>query len=293
MPLTKEQFPEVMSYIGLDPEKIESVDKFKEEYSKTFIKKDPLVIKSDPDLMSKVVGSLTGSIKTRLEQAWKKAGFEWDDTLVKDKPIEKAIEEMFTTATTSYSEKIKTLEDSSKLGGDAATKDWQEKYSKLENDVKQKDLLLKTAKEQYDNEKNQWTEKEKSWASEKKSTKKNQLTEKLWNDYQWASGLDELTKEGFISTINKNFKLELTEDESDLDIFDTAGNRVPNPSKHATFYKPAEVLVQKGIEKKVYAINPNPKGSPPTKNKTPEKQEPAKQDRANARRVVNSLIPGR
>lgn len=230
----------LITYLGYDPKTIDSEEKFKELLDKDYVKRAE--VHKDEALVDSVVGKRVGSISTAFKKAVKDMGIELDAAELKDKKIE----DYFSVAASKVTAKLKEFESKQGQGNDEVVKEWQDKYSKLEakaNDFKKSWESTQTEFEGFKT----------TVEEEKKTGKVKQYEQQAWSSYKWPSGIDELKKEGFISYINKKYKVQLDETGQPYPT-DVNGNRIKSGKTHGAFKELDEILVEEGTVKQVYAV---------------------------------------
>lgn len=230
----------LIEFLGYDPKTIDTEEKFKELVEKDYIKRTE--VHKDETLVDSVVGKRIGSISTAFKKAVKDMGIELDSSELKDKKIE----DYFTVAASKVSAKMKEFEGKAGQTNDEALKEWQDKYAKLES--KANDY-----KKSWDSTQTEYEGFKAAVEEEKKTGKVKSYQEQAWSAYKWPAGIDELKKEGFVSYINKNYKVQLDE-QGEPFVSDKDGNRLKSGKQHGAFKSLEEILVEEGTSKQVYAV---------------------------------------
>ena len=272
---------DILSYLGIEAD---SLDKFQENFTTSFIKKDPNIIADEKDLYAKILGKKTGVIESAMKRALKRNGIEIKADEIKDAYTEDAIEYAIDKTFKTNFEKVKTLEEQLSKGTDEKHKTLLSDLEKIKNDYNVLISSNTSLKTEYDTYKN-------TAESEKKNIKKSIFEEKLLNAIEWASTAkdNELIKEGFISKVKKNFNFDL-DDNGDFIVTDTKGNKIANPKVNSTFKSPIEVVKEFGIENNVWAINPHDQKPKPVVRQEPA-QQPIVPNPGQRLRMKNPMIP--
>lgn len=250
----------VFEYIGLDPKEVTDIDKFKEKFDTAFIKRD--AVEKDEAIVKAVTGKRIGHIETEFKQAAKAAGIEFEAGELKGKKVEELAELAFSKAKA----KFKELESKAGQGNDEAVKEWQDKYAKLEGKANDYKKSWESTQSEYDGFKNQVEQ-------ERKDGKVKQYAESSWSNYKWPSGIDELKKEGFISFISKNYKIQLDETGNPF-VSDKDGNRIKSGKTHGQFKTLDEILTEEGTKHGVYALTQQGAGAPRIEFARQQSQQP-------------------
>jgi hypothetical protein len=246
---------ELLSTLGIDG--VDSIDKFKESFSKNFISKQ--VALDDDEIKSKHIGKFTGIISNSIKNEF---GLEKKD-------IEgKKVEEIISMASALHKNKIAELEGQISKTKDEVVAEWQtkaEKYKKDATDFKTQAEQLQKAFEETRN----------GFESEKKGWHINQKYGDVYKEaisaFSEEVKTDNLKIEGFNSLIAKKYKFELDEN-NELSVFDAEGKRIQNPNKLGSFMSPKEVLLKEATENKMVKLNDGGGQRKPTAQ-TPQRQQ--------------------
>lgn len=237
---------DVLEYLNLDG--VDKLEDFRSKFESTYIKKTPSAIKEDKELYGSIVGKLTGSIRTSFLRDMKKEGVEIKDEEIKDLEIEKIIDTGVGKLKEIYSGQIEEAKKNAGKPSEELEKAWNEKLTKKDDKIRDLQNLLDTTKKEFEH-------KEAEFNGKIKNTILNTRKTDLWREAKWSSEADELKKKGFQAVFSEKYKLDLDENEN-LEIFNTKGERIPNPKKNGTFKTPLEVLEEEGLTAKVWAANP-------------------------------------
>lgn len=217
-----------------------SIDKFKEAFNgdKGFFRKDQLeqIVKGDADLVNKLTGSRVGAIEAQLTRNMKSMGVELDDETSKA-GIEKKMEFIYKTYSTKTKEELKSVKDElATKDVDAATKEWRDKYHKIEAKYNDTDGLLKKTALDLESEKKGRIDFEKSITI--KSIHNDALSK-----IKFSKSVDDLKKKGFLSTLQESYKLDIDETGA---VFPMTldGKRIENKVVNGKFYTVDELYQQ-------------------------------------------------
>jgi len=253
MPIKPE---EITAYLGIEAD---SMDQFKEKFDPEFVRKslikDP---KSDvhKELFPLVIGKFAGTVQKDFIHGIKDMGIELAPEEVKDKKVEDIIKLGLEKAKDFYSSKIADYESKVGQGKDEAVKEWETKYTKLTDKFTQLDGLHKTLQQTYESEKGGFQNQIKGIRLENIIAKEN---EKI----KWNTAAKPLEKDGFFANLEKNYKRDLDE-TGNLEIFDSKGQRIPNPAKAGTWMSYSEILKSEAEKAGLWEQNPHQqKNTPP------------------------------
>jgi len=193
MPIKETDIPALFEYLGLDPTKINTVEDFKTNHDTAFI---PMAsAENNPEVVSKINGKVIGAVQTKIGQMFKEHGIEFDGAEIKGKPWEDitkiGLSKMVALSTKAIDEMKAQLGDPTKQ-----VKEWENKYGELEKKYTAELGVKQTLQQEYEGLKNQVL-------TEKKQGRVNEYKSKAWGDFKWATGLNDLMKEGFQAKIEK------------------------------------------------------------------------------------------
>lgn len=236
MAIKAEELPELIKFIGYDPEQIESVDAFKKSFNEDFLK-------------SNEYGRRIGGLESALIKKFKAANIEFKPEEIKDKKIEE-IAELGLKKTFEFANTALEAEKKKNKSPDEALTKLQGEFDNFKSEA-QKKIEAETAlrlqvKNEFDSFRTQ-TETEK-----KTSTVKNYVTA-AWEKFKWGTGVDDLKKKGFKATIQEKYQINLDETGSPY-IANEKGERIASTKKtgeHATL---EEILETEGIQAKVWDV---------------------------------------
>lgn len=266
----------LIEFLGYDPKTIDSEEKFKELVEKDYIKRDEAV--RDEAIVNTVTGKRIGALETAFKKSLKSVGVEFENAELKDKKIE----DYFTIAATKVSARIKEFEGKVSQTNDEAVKEWQDKYSKLEAKANDYKKSWESTQTEFDGFKTAAEE-------EKKTGKVKQYEQSAWAAYKWPAGIDELKKEGFVSYINKNYKIQLDETGQPF-ATDKDGNRIKSGKTHGAFKSLEEILIEEGTAKQVYAVTQAQGGFIADRIKQVKQEAEKQQQNISGRRIHPSAV---
>lgn len=236
MPIKAEEYPELLKFIGYNPEEIESVDAFKKSFNEDFLK-------------TSEYGRRIGGLESALIKKFKAANIEFKPEEIKDKKVEE-ITEIGLRKTFEFANTALEAEKKKNKSPDEAVTKIQQEFDTYKTEAQRK-IEAETAlrlqlKTEYDTFKSQ-TETEK-----KQSAVKNYVTA-AWEKFKWGSGVDDLKKKGFKATIQEKYQINLDESGTPYTA-NEKGERIASTKKtgeHATL---EEILETEGIQAKVWDV---------------------------------------
>ena len=244
---------DILNYLGINETEIENIDSFREKFETEFVKKSVL---KDPksneykEFAPTFVGKVTGSTQTALNRKLKEYGIEMDANELNGKRIEDVIETGVSKLYESLHGKVYDLENKLTKGKDEATKELESKL----NSVQKKYTELESL---HNNLKNEFQSAEENWKTNFKNERIKHLIAKQHEGIKWKLGIKDIEKEGFFGRIKTNYKIDIDENTNQLEVFDSNGNRIPNPKKSGTWKTYNEILEEEGLKNEVWSANEN------------------------------------
>lgn len=231
---------EIIEFLGADPAKVDSIDKLRETFETSFIKRDPIVIKSDKELYGAVVGNTNGSVNTALRRLAKESGVELSEDDLKGKPAHEMVDIALPKILSPLTTKLKAAEENAGKGTDKKLTELQSAFDQYKAEVAPKLTGFDALQGEYETFKQ-------SVAQEKTSTKINSYIEKERASYPRANGGSALAWKGFIAETEQEVKIEL--DDTGKEVLKRMnGELIPNPRVAGTYLTYPEYLVEKGKE---------------------------------------------
>lgn len=256
---------EVIEFLGLKPDEIQSIDQFKEKFTPTFLRRSEA--HSDVDFIGQVYGKKSGQVTTVFKRELKNMGIEIPDAEIENKTLEDIVRIGVTKAVEKYSTDVTAVKDQANKGNDEKVVELASKYEKEKKKREETEGLLNSTKTEFDTFK---TNKDSEFKGYKLKSKRDQYhAEKV----KWNEGIPEVSKTGYFAELEKNFKFEWDDEKGDVIPMDLNGNRIPNKDVAGTFKTYDQVLQDEGIRLKTWPVNPHQqKGFNPTAPKKAETQ---------------------
>lgn len=244
-------FKTVIEYLGLNPEKVKTLEDFKKEFDPNFIRTSAIHERKDliEPLINAAYGKRVGVTETELKKVAKEHGLDLSTEEFKDKKIEEIARIVVTKAIENRADYVSELETKVKATGDGAMKEWQTKLEKVEQKLKDKEALLNKTSADFESYKTESSNKMKSfqigYLDNEKRTKL-----KLKKD------ISDIEKAGFNAILSQNYQLDLDEKEG-LIVRTKDGSRIANEKTAGTFKTWDEILEQEAVKAKLFELNPN------------------------------------
>ena len=242
---------DILNYLGIEENDIESLDAFREKFENEFVKKSVL---KDPksneykEFAPTFVGKVTGSTQTALNRKLKEFGIELEASEIQGKKIEDVIETGVTRLAETLNSKVVDLEGKLTKGKDEVTKELETKFGSISKKYSELESAYSSLKTEYQTA-------EDDWKNKFKSEKVNYLVAKQNESIKWKAGIKDIEREGYFSRLKNNYKIDLDEQSNSLEVFDVNGNRIPNPKKSGTWKTYSEILEEEGVKNEVWAVN--------------------------------------
>lgn len=248
MPIKAEQLPELFTFIGYNPEEIESVDAFKETFNKDFIK-------------TSAYGARIGSLESALVKRFKAANIEFKPEEIKDKKIEE-IAELGLQKTFEFTNNALELEKKKNKNPDEALTKLQGEYDTFKSEAQKKIEAETSLRLQV---KNDFDKFKSDTETEKKQSAVKTYVSNAWEKFKWGTGVGDLHKKGFKATIQEKYQVNLDESGNPYTA-NEKGERIASTKKTGEHAGLEEILEKEGIEAKVWDVQG--KGAQQTQQRT-------------------------
>lgn len=279
---------DVIQYLGYNPEEIKSIDDLKTKFDEDFVKRS--IATTDKKIVDSVAGKHFSITEQKVEKLAKM--FEIDvtsDEFKSDKVYDK-FDKIMSAVGEKHTSSIKSLQDQVKGDGGDALKAEREKYEKLHKRFTDYDNLLKTTREELENEK-------KNSANTIKNFRVKQAWDSSLNKLKYSKDTDDLRKRGFVLEVESNYEIDI-DDQDNLFIRDKkTGSQIKSDKKAGSFYTIDEILEKEAVKYKVIDLAPDQKNKSANNNqfnvfKTPgdEKQQ-ANKDGQYSGRYARTVHP--
>jgi vacuolar-type H+-ATPase subunit I/STV1 len=243
MALKPEEAVELLKFLEIDPEKVESVDKAKEQFAGIYVARKHAA--SDETIVDSIVGQRFGALETKLKKSFKDVGVEFDDEF-KGKKLEEQI------ALTADKLKAKMTE-LQELGGKGA----DERVKKYESDIEKYKQKIQDLSSLNENLSGEFEKVKQSSQSELKNyIIENHKTKALSSVLSKATNMDDLKRKGFESYIAEKYELDIDEQKQPIVRMKENGKPVASKQKASAFATFDEILEAEAKELKLIATAP-------------------------------------
>jgi len=241
--------PEVaLEFFGIDPEKFENDDAFRETAAKEWTKSAEAI--KDPNVMSAVTGRMNGVIAGALKKSFKALelpteGIDFDKT-----PPAEIVVVLAETAKKTFTEREGKLTESLKgKGTEEAKKEYERQLAELSKKAQEYESVNSSLRGEIEGIKKAETERE---AQRRVSTEWEQAELVALKDIKFKN---ELEKKGFEAAARERFKVTFDEKGEPYWV-GKDGKRIQDGSKHQAFKGGSELLKDLAAELKVGDVNP-------------------------------------
>lgn len=230
MALKEEDLKALVSYIGLDPDKIEDVATAKTMFNEKHVSREMAV--KDPEIKAAVTGAAYGSIFRDAKRTFKELGVEFEAGEVADNDV-KALFEVGKTKVGGR------LEELSKAAPDAA--EWEKKLQKATSKTSELTELLNSTKARLET-----VEAEKVQAV--KGVRLDVAKKDIFGKIKFSEGVDEVRRRGFESIVFEKYVLDIDDETGAAVVLDAKTKaKILNPDK-ASEYATPELIFSKEAE---------------------------------------------
>ena len=252
MKITPEQALEVVKFIGIDAE---NVDEFKGKFAENWINKSRVedYARNDEKISKAIIGDLVGKFGDQVTKAANAFGIDTEELKGIDKQQER-LAKVIELADKKIKTETETLK--SQISGDAtkATKEWEEKYTKLEKKFNETTGLLETTKKSFE-----------TFQAEVSGKEKQNKIKTYWDEnfgkLKFSQTVDELKKEGFIAKFNSKYSIDLDEKGEPFVMDNTTKKRIQSKQNAGNFASAHELLEEEANAFKLLDKTPNTGGN--------------------------------
>jgi hypothetical protein len=225
MALKEDELKALVSYIGIDPDKIEDLGAAKTEFNTKHISREMAV--KDSEIKAAVTGAAYGSIFRDAKRTFKDLGVEFEAGEVADNDV-KALFEVGKTKVGSR------LEELTKAAPDVEK--WQKDIEKERQRSKDLNGLLESTKSELEKAISEKT-------TAVKGVKLDIARKDIYRKLPFSSTIKEVEKRGFDSIINEKYKLDIDDETGSTVILDAKTNaRIKSAAKSTEFATPEEIF---------------------------------------------------
>jgi hypothetical protein len=225
MALKEDELKALVSYIGIDPDKIEDLGAAKTEFNTKHISREMAV--KDSEIKAAVTGAAYGSIFRDAKRTFKDLGVEFEAGEVADNDV-KALFEAGKTKVSSR------LEELAKAAPDAA--EWEKKLQKATGKNSELTELLNSTKARLET-----VEQEKVQAV--KGVKLDVAKKDIFGKIKFSEAVNEVARRGFESIVFEKYNLDIDDETGAAIVLDAKTKaKIQNPDKAGEFATPEQIF---------------------------------------------------
>lgn len=252
MKLKPEDAAKAIEFLGVDAE---NLDEFKAKFADSFVNKSRIeqFVRDEPEgkIMKALTGGIVGKVGDKLEALAKEFEIDTKGEEFKDVVhIQDRIAKVGELITHKKKAEIESLK--SQISGDAgkATKEWEDKYAKLEKKYTETTGLLDTTKKEFDGFKEQIVVKE-------KKDKINKYWEESVSKIKFSNTVKPLEKKGLYTEFNDKYGMDIDEKGEPFVFSRDDNKRIPSTINAASFATAQELLEKEAKEQKLLDMTPS------------------------------------
>lgn len=233
MALKDTELKEFVSYLGINPDEIESIDKAKEAFSGNYIIKSAL---KDSDEFKKSVGGAFGNITTVVKRVAKEHGIELTSDDIKDKKVEEIISVFDAKLKETYTARINEEREKAAAKPSEREKEWEDKYGKLKQKHDEKEQMIQSLTGEVEKVKQ-------SSKQELNHFRIMDASERALSGIKFTEDVkkDALKLTGFKAHLESKYLRDIDEDGTPFIMDKATKSRIPNPKKMGAFLSIDEV----------------------------------------------------
>lgn len=242
------ELKDVLGYLGIDAEKVKTIDDLKGTFEKEFVRVSN--INEDSDYVKPLIGKIYGTQENELKKVAKEFEIDIDaDEFKEAKLVKDKLKLLTKKVAEKYDAKAKEWELKATQGNDEKLTAAEKKAEKLAKELKEKNSLLEATVTDFNSFKQ-------NASSEMKNFKLNNFKSSLFGSLKYNSQASELAKKGFLATIAEKYEFDFDEKETPI-IRAKGGQQLKNDKVAGAFLTPEEVIKNEAIEAGLYEVNPN------------------------------------
>lgn len=242
------ELKDALGYLGLDAEKVKTIDDLKATFEKEFVRTSTL--NEDSEFIKPILGKTFGTQENELRKIAKKFEIDFDaDDFKETKRVSEKADLLITKIAEAKDSKIKDFETKLLQGSDEKLTAAEKKAEKLARELQEKNSLLEATANEYNTFKQ-------SASNEMKSFKLNHVKTDVFGKLKYNSQATDLAKKGFLATIAEKYEFDFDEKESPI-IRVKGGTQIKSDKVAGAFLSPEEVIKKEAIDAGLYEVNPN------------------------------------
>lgn len=235
---------DIVTALDLKPEEFADVNEFVEKFGTEWVRKAEAA--KDPDIHKSVMGAANNIIRGKAKKAFGVLGF--DDVKVDE--LDPG--DLFGLVAERIPPKLTALEEAAKKGSKGG-----EEVEKLKTQLAEATKTIQDTKALHQSAVQAYNDLD---LSVKTSAKENRISaewDRAIGAQKFRQGLSEFEKEGFLSRMRKEFKVEFDEAGAPYAADASTGHRIPEPGKAQKFLDLPSLVAMKVKEFKLDEVNPH------------------------------------
>ncbi len=242
------ELKDVLGYLGLDAEKVKTIDDLKGTFEKDFVRVSTL--NEESEYIKPILGKTFGTQENELRKIAKKFEVDFDaDEFKEAKRVSEKADILVSKIAEMKDSKIKEFETKLLQGSDEKLTAAEKKAEKLAKELQEKNSLLEATANDF----NQFKQ---TAASEMKNFKLNHVKSNVFGSIKYNSQATDLAKKGFLATIAEKYEFDFDEKETPI-VRVKGGTQIKSDKVAGAFLSPEEVIKKEAIEAGLYEVNPN------------------------------------
>lgn len=242
------ELKDVLGYLGLDAEKVKTLDDLKGTFEKEFVRTSTL--NEDSEFIKPILGKTFGTQENELRKIAKKYEIDFDaDEFKEAKRVSEKADILIGKIAELKDGKIKEFETKLLQGSDEKLTAAEKKAEKLAKELQEKNSLLEATANDFNTFKQ-------TAASEMKNFKLNHVKSNVFGSIKYNSQATDLAKKGFLATIAEKYEFDFDEKEAPI-IRVKGGTQIKSDKVAGAFLTPEEVIKKEAIDAGLYEVNPN------------------------------------
>lgn len=242
------ELKDVLGYLGIDAEKVKTLDDLKGTFEKEFVRTSTL--NEDSEFIKPILGKTFGTQENELRKIAKKYEIDFDaDEFKEAKRVSEKADILVAKIAELKDGKIKEFETKLLQGSDEKLTAAEKKAEKLAKELQEKNSLLEATANDFNTFKQ-------TAASEMKNFKLNHVKSNVFGSIKYNSQATDLAKKGFLATIAEKYEFDFDEKETPI-IRVKGSTQIKSDKVAGAFLSPEEVIKKEAIDAGLYEVNPN------------------------------------
>lgn len=261
---------EALGYLGVDPEKLESIDAFKAQFDSEWAKASEL---------QQQQGRINGAFRTAIARAASELGIEFDRKAIEEaeKPTE-ILSVIAAKAKEHYTGEITKLSEAAKgKGSEKIKEEYEAKLAQIAKDAE----VFKADAQKWQSE---FTNLNSAIAKQKEEAEVNSLYEKAMASVKFRE-MTPLERQGFEVYVKSNYK-PVKEGDAYAWV-GPDGNKIKDEKRAASFKGIEQLVAEAAEQHKLIAVNPH--AGKPIHKPTQPVDQPKPSENGTRKRLINPL----